>query len=61
MEATVEVTAEVAVDNALPIAVLDSGDPSMRAWKDTVHCLLTLPPLLLQGSGSVRRVHALLA
>ena len=27
MEATVEVTAEVTVDNVLPIAVLDSGDP----------------------------------
>ena len=27
MEATVEVTAEVTLDNVLPIAVLDSGDP----------------------------------
>ena len=66
MEAIVEVTAEVTVDNVLPIAVLFflfliPAIPSMRAWKDTVPCLLTLSPLLLQGSGAVRRVHALLA
>ena len=66
MEATVEVTAELTVGNVLPIAVLFflfliPAIPSLRAWKDTFPCLLALSPLLLQGPGAVRRVHALLA
>ena len=33
METTVDVTAEVIVDNVLPIAVLDSGDPFNASLK----------------------------